>query len=59
MSRHAFREILGNEAGLFACVRSLDDAGNADSPRDLKGYGRLGPAARQIAGSCSFVAVCH
>jgi hypothetical protein len=39
MSRHAFGEILGNEAELFACVGSLDDAGNADGPRDLKGYG--------------------
>ncbi|HEY6927187.1 MAG TPA: hypothetical protein VI653_27165 [Steroidobacteraceae bacterium] len=39
MSRYAFGEILGNEAGLFARVRSLDDPGNADVPRDLKGYG--------------------
>src|SRR5438552_1956085 len=39
MSRHAFGEILGNEAGFFARVRSLDDAGTADVPRDLKGYG--------------------
>ena len=39
MSRYAFGKILGNEAGLFARVRSLDDAGNADVPRDLKGYG--------------------
>jgi hypothetical protein len=39
MSRQAFGEILGNEAGLFARVRNLDAAGTTNVPRDLKGYG--------------------